>query len=271
MSRKTRLNVPRLLNPTSMQMSVTLLSLERSSHIARSTRRRCRYRFGVSPKVARKLRMKCASETWAIRASVGTSSGSAYERSMTSRARSSRRLFSSVTRLTPAIASDLDAALAQPRDGVDLLAVDAASVHLEVQVRAGGLAALTEQRDLLAGLHVVADLHEDLLHVAVDGDVAVLVEDVDGQAEAAGRAGLEHDAVHGRVFRGEHRGGKVDAPVHGPPAHAEAGGQAGAVDRQHGLGPGGLACGGLGLGSGRAGGGHLLQPRLGLRPGGRGP
>src|SRR4051812_47583973 len=147
--------------------------------------------------------MKCASETCAMRASVGTSRGSAYERSIASRARSSRRLFSSLARLTPAIGSDVDAALVQPRDGVDLLAVDAASVHLEVQVRTGGLATLSEQRDRLTGLHVVADLDLDLLHVAVDGDVAVLEQDVDGQAEAAGRAGLEHDAVHGRVLRRE--------------------------------------------------------------------
>src|SRR3954465_31665 len=174
--------------------------------------------------------MKWASETWAIRARVGTSSGSAYERSIASRARSSRRLFSSVARLTPAIGSDVDAALVQPRDGIDPLAVDAAPVHLEVQVRAGRLAALAEQRDLLAGLHEVADLHEDLLHVAVDGDVAVLVKDVDRQAEAAGRAGLEHDAVHRGVLGRQHRGGKVDTPVHGSPAHAEAAGQAGAVD-----------------------------------------
>src|SRR4051794_14883242 len=188
MSRKTRLNVPRLLNPTSMQMSVTLLSLERSSHIARSTRRRCRYRFGVSPKVARKLRMKCASETWAIRASVGTSSGSAYERSMTSRARSSRRLFSSVTRLTPAIASDLDAALAQPRDGVDLLAGGVAAQRGGGAVGAGGVPAGPGPRFLLAALHVVADLREAFLYGAVGGDVAVVGGEVDGQAEAAGRA-----------------------------------------------------------------------------------
>src|SRR4051794_32659956 len=145
--------------------------------------------------------MKWASDTWAMRARVGTSSGSAYERSIASRARSSRRLFSSLARLTPPIGSDVDAALVQPRDGVDPLAVDAALVDLEVQVRAGGLAALAEQRDLVAGLHVVADVHQDLLHVAVDGDVAVLVEDVDGQAEAAGRAGLEYDAVHRGVLR----------------------------------------------------------------------
>src|SRR5437763_6367799 len=101
--------------------------------------------------------MKCASETWAMRARVGTSRGSAYERSIASRARRSRRLFSSLARLTPAIGSDVDAALVQPRDGVALLAVDAALVHLEVQVRAGGLAPRAQQRDLLAGVHVVAD------------------------------------------------------------------------------------------------------------------
>jgi len=42
MSRNVRLNVPRLENPTSMQMSVTVRSLLRSRYIARSTRRRCR-------------------------------------------------------------------------------------------------------------------------------------------------------------------------------------------------------------------------------------
>lgn len=52
------LNVPRLVNPTSMQTSVTLRSVFRSSAIARSTRRRCRYRCGVSPNVARNVRMK---------------------------------------------------------------------------------------------------------------------------------------------------------------------------------------------------------------------
>src|SRR3954453_21863295 len=129
--------------------------------------------------------MKCASETCAIRARVGTSSGSAYERSITSRARSSRRFCSSAARLTPAMRSDVDAARPQPRDGVDLLAVHAALVHLEVQVRPGRLPPLAEQGDGVAGLHVVADAHQDLLHVPVDGDVAVLVEDVDGQAEAA--------------------------------------------------------------------------------------
>src|SRR3712207_5021834 len=76
-SRNTRLNVPRLLKPTAMHTSVTLRSVVRSRNIARSTRRRCRYRCGVSPKVARNVRMKWASDTCAIRARVGTSRGSA--------------------------------------------------------------------------------------------------------------------------------------------------------------------------------------------------
>jgi hypothetical protein len=41
-SRNVRLNVPRLLNPTSRQICVTLRSDSRNRNIARSTRRRCR-------------------------------------------------------------------------------------------------------------------------------------------------------------------------------------------------------------------------------------
>src|SRR3712207_5497050 len=98
--------------------------------------------------------MKWASETCAIRARVGTSSGSAYARSIESRARSSRRLASSAA-LPTRRGSDVDAALRQPRDGVDALAVHPALVDLEVQVRAGRLAAVAQQRDRLTGLHVL--------------------------------------------------------------------------------------------------------------------
>ena len=73
MSWNVRLNVPRLEKPTAKQMSVTLRSVPRSRAIARSTRRRCRYRWGVSPKVARNVLMKWASETSAIRARAGMS------------------------------------------------------------------------------------------------------------------------------------------------------------------------------------------------------
>ena len=76
---------------------------------------------------------------------------------------------------------------------------------------------------------------EDLLHVAVDGDVAVLVLDVDGDAEAAGRPRLEDDAVHGRVLRRHHRRREVDAGVQRAPAAAEAAGQPGAGHGQDGL------------------------------------
>ena len=71
----------------------------RSRNIARSTRRRWRYRCGVSPNTARNVLMKWRSDTTAIRASRAMSSGSAYDRSMASRARSIRRFVSSVARL----------------------------------------------------------------------------------------------------------------------------------------------------------------------------
>ena len=47
--------------------------------------------------------------------------------------------------------SDGDALVAQPGQQVDLLAVDTADVHLEVQVRAGRLAPVAEQGDGVAG------------------------------------------------------------------------------------------------------------------------
>src|SRR3954453_8774437 len=50
--------------------------------------------------------MKCASETCAMPASVGTSSGWAYVRSIASRARSIRRLDSSTARLTAVDSAD---------------------------------------------------------------------------------------------------------------------------------------------------------------------
>jgi hypothetical protein len=77
MCRKVRLKVPRLVKPTSRHTSVTLRSVSRSRNIERSTRRRWRYRWGVSPKTARKLRMKWAGEQWATAATAGMSSGSA--------------------------------------------------------------------------------------------------------------------------------------------------------------------------------------------------
>src|SRR5579875_1626880 len=105
-SRKVRLNVPRLAKPTSKQISVTGRWVSRSSSIARSTRGRCRYLCGVSPKVARNWRLKCAGETCATRAKAGTSRACAKARSIVSRARSILRLRSStaevITQTQPA-------------------------------------------------------------------------------------------------------------------------------------------------------------------------
>ena len=110
--------------------------------------------------------------------------------------------------------------------------------------------------------------------MTVDGHVAVLVQDVDRQSEAARRAGPQDDAVHRRVLRRPHGGGQVDAVVEGAPPTAVAAGEPGAVDRQHRLGPcglpGGLGRGRLGRGALGAGGGDLRQPGLGLRDGDRG-
>src|SRR3712207_7438843 len=52
-----------------------------------------------------------------------------------------------------------------------------------------------------------------------------LFRSVHGQPVAAGRAGLEDDAVHHGVLRGVHRGREVDAGVQRPPARAEAAGE----------------------------------------------
>src|SRR3954449_962508 len=84
--------------------------------------------------------------------------------------------------------SDVDAALPKPRDRIDLLTVEPADVHLEVEMRAGGPAAVAQQRDRLAGAHHLAGRDQDLLHVPVDGDVTVVVLDVDGGTRGPGRA-----------------------------------------------------------------------------------
>src|SRR5688572_150726 len=56
--------------------------------------------------------------------------------------------------------------------------------HLEMQVRAGGAAGGSHQRDGLAFLYGVADLHQRALVVAITSDVTVAVIDFDGAAVA---------------------------------------------------------------------------------------
>ena len=67
---------PRLVKPTSWHTSVIDSSPARSSALARS-RRLIRYRYGVSPNAALKLRRKYDGDTQALRANASTSSGSA--------------------------------------------------------------------------------------------------------------------------------------------------------------------------------------------------
>ncbi|GAA3163245.1 hypothetical protein GCM10017688_07300 [Streptomyces ramulosus] len=93
---KRELNDPSDVHPTAKQTSVTDMSPRRSNAFARSIRRVMTYAYGVSPKAARKLREKCPADLNALRASAGTSSGSAYSRSTRSRTRRSRTSSSNV-------------------------------------------------------------------------------------------------------------------------------------------------------------------------------
>ena len=73
---KVVVNEPTLLSPTLKHTSATEWSVPRSSAAARSMRRVSRYWCGVSPNARRNSRLKCAGDSRAARASVGTSSGS---------------------------------------------------------------------------------------------------------------------------------------------------------------------------------------------------
>jgi len=66
---------PTLRRPTAKQMLETLRSVVRRSAAARSSRRVRRYRCGVVPNARRNSRLKCAGESFAAAASLGTSSG----------------------------------------------------------------------------------------------------------------------------------------------------------------------------------------------------
>ena len=57
------MNEPTLVKPTARQISATLSSVVLSRYRARSSRRLSRYWYGVSPKIRRKLRLKCRGET----------------------------------------------------------------------------------------------------------------------------------------------------------------------------------------------------------------
>src|SRR4051812_10783657 len=95
-------------------------------------------------------------------------------------------------------------------------------MHLEVQVRTGGLTPVADVRDVLTGRDPLARVHVVRVHVAVDADRTVVPADVDRQAEAGRRPGALHDAgLHGEDARAD--GGRdVDAAVQRAPAPAVA-------------------------------------------------
>src|SRR3546814_203970 len=112
--------------------------------------------------------------------------------------------------------------------------------HLVVEVRPGGAAGGADIGDDLALLDATAGAHAlgEAGRVGVGGLDLAVVADADVVAVAAVALGHLHHAVASRHDRRPARGGEVHALVHlgvaenRVPALAEAGGQAGAVDRR---------------------------------------
>lgn len=110
------------------------------------------------------------------------------------------------------------AAQGEPALRVDMLPADN---HLEVQVGAGGIAAVAHAGDLHARRYALAGRHEEVVHVPVDGDGAIVMTDAHPQAEACGRPGIDYGAVGDRVDGGADGISDVDAGMKGAPARAE--------------------------------------------------
>ena len=62
-------------------------------------------------------------------------------------------------------------------------------------MRPRGLTAITEQGDGVTGPDGLAVVDQDLLHVAVHGDITVVVEDVHREPETLGRPRAQDDAI----------------------------------------------------------------------------
>ena len=146
------------------------------------------------------------------------------------------------------------------------VSLDCRLLELEVQVRAEGVAGVADLPDELAGAHGVTLLGDPLAEVAVPGDRAVPVLDLELVAEAGVVERPDDGALGHRVDRGAGGGAEVHAVVRRAPAGPEAGGDVPGVDRSHpapgltlGLGPG---SGRLGLGGGLALGGAGSAGRL---------
>src|SRR5690606_31265695 len=98
-------------------------------------------------------------------------------------------------------------------------------VHLEVQVRAGGVTGGALVADDLTGADPVSHLHRGAVLVGVVGQIAVAVVDDHRDAVSGVRpAGRDDGAGGDGADRGVRRHGQVDTGVQDAPAHAVAGG-----------------------------------------------
>ena len=93
-------------------------------------------------------------------------------------------------------------------------------------MRARRLAAIAEQGDGVTGPDGLAVVDQDLLHVAVHGDITVVVEDVDREPETLGRPRAQDDAIRRGVLRGHHGRRDVQSVVHRAPSASVGAGQA---------------------------------------------
>ena len=97
-----------------------------------------------------------------------------------------------------------------------------------MQVRSGGVAAVADGGDLIAGEHPLADLDLPGVDVAVAGHRAVpVLQQHPGAVAGVGGTRLLDHAVGGREHRRADRSGQVDPVVQGTPAVAEARGEQG--------------------------------------------
>src|SRR5690606_5917711 len=101
------------------------------------------------------------------------------------------------------------------------------SVHddLEMQMWTGRITAISHPGDLHPRGHTLADRNEEIVHMAVNGNGAVVVPDPYPQAESLGRARIDDRPIGNGIDWRADRPGNIDTAVVGTPAAAEAGGE----------------------------------------------
>src|SRR4030095_13583894 len=118
-------------------------------------------------------------------------------------------------------AADLAPTLTEERGWVDL--IPQPSMHLKVQVRAGGVPGVSLPGDEVAGFHLLTRDHVDGASVGIVGEVPVAVIDDDRIAVTGiQRAGGEDSAGAGSADRRSVFAGEVQALVHSAPPRSVA-------------------------------------------------